>query len=46
MPGAREAAESHDHRTQFLKMADTWKQLAQERERLIARYPESAVEGE
>jgi hypothetical protein len=32
-------AESPDHQQQLLKMAETWEQLAVERERLIAKHP-------
>jgi hypothetical protein len=33
-----------EHQRQLLEMADTWEQLAHEREELIARRPEPAVE--
>ena len=39
-------AESPEHREQLLKMTETWEQLAVERERLIARHPELAPNGE
>jgi hypothetical protein len=38
-------AESPDHQQQLLKMAETWEQLAVERQRLIAKYPELAIDG-
>jgi hypothetical protein len=40
------AAMDGEHQRQLLEMADTWEQLAHEREELIARRPELALEDE
>jgi hypothetical protein len=42
---ARKAG-SPDHQQQLLKMAETWEQLAIERQRLIAKHPELDIGGE
>jgi hypothetical protein len=40
------SANIEEQRLQFLKMADSWEQIASEREKLILRHPELATEGE
>lgn len=35
-----------EHQRQLLEMADTWEQLAREREELVARRPDPAQDGE
>ena len=39
-------AGNEEQRRQLLDMANTWEQIAEERERLIARHPELAIEGD